>query len=231
MSGDFSSVKEGEGFSAVDAFRKGAVKIDTARIGEGDITTEDFVEIMVWHTKFERNVIVDGNVTAHKDLKVDNNITVDKAINANNIKVSNDIVFDFADCAEEFNISSELIEPGSVVVLKDLDLVAPCTSQYDKKVAGVISGAGQYKPGIILDKKKCEEGDHRMPVALMGKVYCKVDADYAPIEIGDLLTTSSTEGHAMKSTDPLKSYGSIIGKALSPLTEGKDLIPILVTLQ
>jgi hypothetical protein len=70
-----------------------------------------------------------------------------------------------------------------------------------------------------------------MPVALMGKVYCKVDADYAPIEIGDLLTTSSTEGHAMKSTDPLKSYGSIIGKALSPLREGKDLIPILVTLQ
>jgi hypothetical protein len=232
MSGDFDLAKEFEGFSVGDAIKKGTVKIETARIGEGDVTTEDFTEIMVWHTKFERNVIVNGDVTAHKDLTVNNNITVDKEINANNIKVANDIVFNFAaDCAEEFNISSELIEPGSVVVLKHLDLVSPCTSQYDKKVAGVISGAGDHKPGIILDKKKCEEGNLRMPVALMGKVYCKVDADYAPIEIGDLLTTSSTEGHAMKSTDPLKSYGSIIGKALSPLREGKDLIPILVTLQ
>src|SRR5271165_954023 len=36
----------------------------------------------------------------------------------------------------------------------------------------------------------------------MPKVYCKVDADYASIEVGDLLTTSSTAGHAMKAEDP-----------------------------
>jgi hypothetical protein len=70
-----------------------------------------------------------------------------------------------------------------------------------------------------------------MPVSLMGKVYCKVDAQYAPIEVGDLLTTSPTPGHAMKAADPLKAFGTIVGKALRPLAAGKGLIPILVALQ
>ena len=65
----------------------------------------------------------------------------------------------------------------------------------------------------------------------MGKVYCKVDADYASIEVGDLLTTSSTPGHAMKADDPFKTFGAVIGKALRPLKAGRGLIPILVALQ
>jgi hypothetical protein len=70
-----------------------------------------------------------------------------------------------------------------------------------------------------------------MPIALMGKVYCKVDAGYGAIEVGDLLTTSPFPGHAMKATDPLKSFGSVIGKALRPLEAGQSLIPILIALQ
>jgi hypothetical protein len=100
---------------------------------------------------------------------------------------------------------------------------------YDKCVAGVISGAGSYKPGIILDKH--ESQTKRLPVGLLGKVYCKVDAHSSPIEIGDLLTTSSTPGHAMKASDPLKAFGAVIGKALRPLKEGQGLIPILIALQ
>jgi hypothetical protein len=65
----------------------------------------------------------------------------------------------------------------------------------------------------------------------MGKVYCKVDARYSPIEVGDLLTTSPTMGHAMKAEDPLKAFGSVIGKALRPLQEGLGLVPVLVALQ
>jgi hypothetical protein len=68
-------------------------------------------------------------------------------------------------------------------------------------------------------------------VALVGKVYCKVDAQYGPIEVGDLLTTSPTLGHAMKASDPLKAFGAVIGKALRPLLAGQGLIPILIALQ
>ena len=43
---------------------------------------------------------------------------------------------------------------------------------YDMRVAGVISGAGDYKLGIILDKQ--QSGNNRRPIALLGKVDCKV---------------------------------------------------------
>ncbi len=144
--------------------------------------------------------------------------------------VTGDIVLQNADCAEEFAVKDlEAIEPGTVMVLDEGDSLRPSTEAYDKKVAGVVSGAGNLKPGLVLDKKP--EQTDRLPIALMGKVYCQVDAQYGQIEVGDLLTTSPTPGHAMKATDPLKAFGTIIGKALRPLETGKGLIPILVTLQ
>src|SRR5260370_15911663 len=100
---------------------------------------------------------------------------------------------------------------------------------YDKRVAGVISGAGHLKPAITLDTRRSNE--NRLPLALMGKVYCKVDAQYAPTEVGDLLTTSPTSGCAMKAVDPLKAFCSVIGKALQRLDDWQRLIPILVALQ
>jgi hypothetical protein len=105
----------------------------------------------------------------------------------------------------------------------------PSQFAYDKRVAGVISGAGSYKPGIVLDK----QGDaaNRMPVALVGKVYCKADAQFGAIEIGDLLTTSPTPGHAMKATDQARAIGAIVGKALEPLLSGVGLIRMLVVMQ
>jgi len=146
------------------------------------------------------------------------------------VVVTGDVTLTGADFAEEFDVTATAeAEPGTVMVLDQHGALRPSQQAYDKKVMGVISGAGDYKPGLILDKKKSSEG--RIPVALVGKVYCKVDAQYAPIEIGDLLTTSSTPGHAMKTDDPFKAFGAVIGKALRPLEAGQGLIPIMVALQ
>jgi hypothetical protein len=68
-------------------------------------------------------------------------------------------------------------------------------------------------------------------VTLGAYAYCKVDADIASIEAGDLLTTSPTRGHAQKVTEPEKAVGAIIGKALGSLKSGKGKIPVLVLLQ
>ena len=81
----------------------------------------------------------------------------------------------------------------------------------------------------MLDKQQANS--IRKPIALLGKVYCKVDAQYAAIEVGDLLTTSPTPGHAMKADHLRKAFGAVIGKALRPFKEGQGLIPILITLQ
>ena len=142
-----------------------------------------------------------------------------------------DIALSNADFAEEFDISEseEIIEPGAVMVLDMEGKLRQSTEPYDRKVAGVLSGAGDYRPAIILDKRHSQ--NKRLPIALNGKVYCKVEAHSSPIEIGDLLTTSETPGHAMKANDPSRAFGAVIGKALRPLLEGDGMIPILVSLQ
>lgn len=51
-----------------------------------------------------------------------------------------------------------------------------------------------------------------------------MDSAQEPIEVGDLLTTSETVGHAMKATDLDKAFGAIMGKALAPFSQGRGLI-------
>ena len=86
-----------------------------------------------------------------------------------------------SDCAEEFDLEDAQLEPGSVVVFTDGGRLAAAAESYDKRVAGVISGAGAYRPGVILGRQS--EGGSRAPIALMGRVFCKVDADFAPIRV------------------------------------------------
>jgi hypothetical protein len=144
------------------------------------------------------------------------------------VVVTGDIRLSNADFAEDFDVMDQT-EPGEVMVLTEDGTLTQSTKAYDKKVVGVLSGAGSYKPGIILDKQA--GNGNRKPIAMMGKVYCKVDADTAPIETGDMLTSSTIPGYAMKAIDPFKAFGAVIGKALQSLKEGKGLIPILVVLQ
>ncbi|MFD6970928.1 hypothetical protein [Streptomyces sp. NPDC059979] len=136
------------------------------------------------------------------------------------------------DCAEEFDVDAafeHLLSPGTVVVLSDEGSLRHSDSAYDKCVAGIVSGGGDYKPAIILDNRSSDS--ERVPVALMGKVACKVDATYGAVGVGDLLTTSDTPGHAMKANDSTRAFGAVIGKALRPLHEGRGLVPVLVCLQ
>jgi hypothetical protein len=68
-------------------------------------------------------------------------------------------------------------------------------------------------------------------VALAGRVYCRAEALSSPIEPGDLLTTSHISGLAMRASEGVSSYGAILGKAMTPLKEGKGLVLTLINLQ
>jgi hypothetical protein len=144
--------------------------------------------------------------------------------------VGGDIVLPNADVAEDFDVSEGTpVEPGSVVVIGEDGALHECTDDYDGRVAGVVSCAGAHRPAMVLDRRRVQQS--RQPVALMGKVFCKVDADLGAIAAGDLLTTSSTRGHAMKATDRQRAFGAAIGKALGSLDAGRGLIPVLVGLR
>jgi hypothetical protein len=145
----------------------------------------------------------DINITSH-NINVnsgDINVTSgDINLTSGNINVTSGGDVILADCAEHFDVlGGEEIVPGTVMAIDRDEALVPSYQPYDKKVAGIVSGAGQYRSAITLDNRPSQQGC--LKIALMGKVYCKVDASYSPIEIGDLLTTSATRGHAMKACD------------------------------
>ena len=146
-----------------------------------------------------------------------------------NLTVDGDVILANADIAEDFSVAGDDCRAGLVLCVDDEEDLRPCTKRYDKRVVGVVSGAGALRPGIVLGRTG-ESSTHRVPVALTGRVYCMVDATSAPIQPGDLLTTSEIVGHAMRA-DPRRAPGAVLGKALKSLTKGRGLIPILVTLQ
>ena len=146
------------------------------------------------------------------------------------IRTTGDIVLENADCAEEFDANpGAIVEPGTVMALTDEGDVAESKQPYDRRVAGVVTGAGAFKPAIVLDRR--DDATDRVAIALLGKVFCKIDADYGAIAVGDMLTTSATPGHAMRASDPQRSFGAVLGKALGGLSAGRGLVPILVALQ
>ena len=160
-----------------------------------------------------------------------------------------------ADIAEPFDVKeTEVIKVGMVLTIDPENLISNeahkvyCRGMvltidpenpgklkisekaYDRCVAGIISGAGEIEPGMIMGQSG-SMADGEYPVALTGRVYCWADALNAPIEPGDLLTTSDTPGYAMKVTDYTRAQGAVLGKAMSSLESGKGLVLVLVTLQ
>ena len=109
-----------------------------------------------------------------------------------NLTVDSDVILSNADCAEDFDVTDLAADAGAVMVLGGLGSLEPCTTAYDRRVVGVVSGAGSYRPAVILDR--AGRTANRKPIALMGKVFCKVDATYGPVGMGDLLTTSRPLG-------------------------------------
>ncbi|MDX6305081.1 MAG: hypothetical protein QOI77_2050 [Blastocatellia bacterium] len=122
-------------------------------------------------------------------------------------------------------------EPGDVLVAstKAAGQVEKTNRPYDVRVAGIYS----TRPGMLGAEKagatRIDAGE--VPVAIVGIVPTKVSTINGKIQVGDLLTTSSLPGYAMRCADRAKCVGAIVGKALEPLAAGKSVIRVLVMLR
>jgi hypothetical protein len=143
-----------------------------------------------------------------------------------------------ADVAE-YILASEPLEPGDVV---ELDPHNPkhyrkVREPYSPLVAGVISTA----PGVVLGAKHLSlalsvngegrgevEPGERPLLALLGRVPVKATTESGPIRPGDLLTSASKPGYAMRCVDVTQCEGAIIGKALEALDESEGVILVLL---
>ena len=105
-----------------------------------------------------------------------------------------DIILKGADAAEDFEIAEgdAGVPAGTVMVIDCGGKLRESFEAYDRRVAGVVSGGGMHNPGIVLGRG--QTSGHRRPIALAGKVYCRADATFEPIGVGDLLTSSAIPG-------------------------------------
>jgi hypothetical protein len=127
--------------------------------------------------------------------------------------------------------STEALAAGTVAIVdtQASNRVAISKKPYDTRVAGVVS----TQPGILLG----EAGADKVKLAHSGRVKVSADARYGAIAIGDLLVTSETPGHAMRSEPvniggvQIHRPGTLVGKALESLETGQGQILILLVLQ
>lgn len=135
--------------------------------------------------------------------------------------------------------------PGDVLTLDASGLATRCTEAGSPALVGVYS----TRPGFVGDRRishmhletfqkaGAKSDSLWLPVALVGIVPVRACADNGAIDAGDFLTTSKTPGHAMKAKPivvqgaNLYAHGTILGKALEPLTAGAATIPVLVSVR
>ena len=209
----------------------GALTLVRAVAGAADIGSFSNHPLRIFANSTEAmRVSTDGNIgigTSAPSAKLD--VVGDGRVTGNMV-VGGNIGAKYQDVAEWVETTVPL-EPGTVVIVdpKMPNRVMPTPKAYDSRVAGAVS----RQPGLVLGEK----GDSKAMVAQSGRVRIKADARYGAIKIGDLLVTSPTSGYAMRSR-PVKIAGqtmhrpgTLLGKALEPLPNGKGEILVLLTLQ
>jgi hypothetical protein len=114
-------------------------------------------------------------------------------------------VNDAGDLAEIYPTNDASIEAGDVVSLDPNGNISvqKSTKAYDKSAIGVVA----TKPAMVIGSRDGEGVDGK-PIALSGRVPVKVKG---PIKKGDIITSSSTPGVAMKAT----KAGPMLGIAMT----------------
>jgi hypothetical protein len=203
-----------------------------------------------WNMRFAINGET-GEVTVPGDLTVQgskNGYVVDQFVNVHDDTLEEGDLIVIA--ADQSPLTYGL---GDAIPIPEADIAAEA---YDRRVCGIVCKVhGELAPAEPPAGRRRRKTEELVPRAFtpddlgdqapeevrprqIGKMVtlgaysrCKVDADIAPIEAGDLLTTSPTKGHAQKVLDPNAAVGAIVGKALGSMKKGKGKIPVLVMLQ
>lgn len=151
------------------------------------------------------------------------------------------------------NTGTSAIHPGEVASMSGAAMgesmgdspvggVEASGTAYDTAVMGVVAQkwvpadpnaapGSKASTGYVSDATVIQPGEYMTVVSSGAYKTLKVDASNGPIHAGDLLTTSSTPGVAMKVTNKMDAFGAVIGKAMGNLESGSGEIAVLVTLK
>jgi len=194
----------------------------TSRIGIGTTTPTAKLEVIGTIKSTSLETSVTGNVTGNLTSTGANTmgtLTMSGTLTSQAIVPDTDVTYDIGSSSKKYNTvyakatsaqyadlaevyeSDANYEVGTVVVFGGKKEITISTEGNDIRVAGVIS----ENPAYLMNS-----GATGLPVALMGKVKCKV---VGHINKGDMLSSHPTQkGVAKKTHDP--RVGEVIGKAL-----------------
>jgi hypothetical protein len=120
----------------------------------------------------------------------------------------------YADLAENYEADKKY-EPGTIVEFGgEFEITEAKVNS--TRVAGIIS----TNPAYLMNSEA--EGNFILPVALAGRVPCKV---IGPVAKGDMMV-SAGDGYAVASSIP--GVGTVVGKALENLIGGSGIIQVVV---
>lgn len=114
----------------------------------------------------------------------------------------------YADLAEMYVADAEYA-PGTVVEFGGTHEITISSVSHSTAVAGIIS----TNPSYLMNST--QSGEHVLPVALTGRVPCRVQG---PVRKGDVLVSSSTPGVAQRIGMNWQP-GCVVGKSMENITE------------
>jgi hypothetical protein len=160
-----------------------------------------------------RAIVATGNIVPSSNLSIQNNLGSDTLWWNNFYGVSTQARY--ADLAENY-LSDYRYSFGTVVSFGGEQEITISTITHDPRVAGVIS----QNPAHLMNGALV--GDDVLPLALQGRVPCRVKG---PIAKGDLLVSSDIPGTACKLDKNKFEHGCLIGKSLDNIDD--DSIKII----
>jgi|GEM_PF-2170763 len=127
----------------------------------------------------------------------------------------------------------DTLEAGDVVCIdKNVPVrMTRCQMAYDTLVAGIVSDPDTASMVIGGDTppESIKTVQDKKPIALVGRVTCKVTSAGGPIAIGDMLVTSNEPGCAMKADPKKLGPGMLVGKALEASSAKSGKIKVWLT--
>jgi len=196
--------------------RDGGIIFSNGTQGQGNLTIGPWIS----GTSGIRIVGNTGQVTVPGFLNINSNNNATAIVNGGTNGVGNigasgagfNTVFaratsaQYADLAEIYTSDRDYV-PGTVLIFGGEQEVTVSTESHDPRVAGVVS----TNPAYIMNNS-CDG----VEVALQGRVPTKVQG---PVNKGDRLVTSSTQGAAERLDMTKYQPGCIIGKALEAIAD------------
>ncbi len=205
---------------------RGCGIIGTSRFGAGGVfsSEHDYSLVVDGHGEINEyddtfNLIGDGKaLKVHGTSEFSGTIHLKSSIDGHEFP---------ANIVENFVVDDvEYISPGDLLVISEEgnSVLTRARTPYNRAVIGVVAG----NPVMSIDNTRQEQPVY--PLAITGKVFCKVDARQKPVRPGDLIVTSSTPGCGMVGViDSFEKIGTVIGKALDSLEDGIGLIPVFIS--